>query len=388
MEPNVSAVQTERALGSGGVRPRERTFVRGKGALLWDESDRRFIDCSAAHGTASLGHAHPALTRAIERQAGRLIAATAAFANDQRSAYMSELSSALPEGFERLFLCNSGTESVEAALKFARLATGRTSVVACVRGFHGRTMGALSATHERRYREPFAPLVPGFTHVPYDRIDKLDAAVTGETAAVVLEPVQGEGGVRPASAEYLQAAERICRERGAMFVADEVQTGFGRTGRMFAVERHGVTPDLLCMAKGIASGFPMGAVALGGRVGEIPAGAHGSTFGGNPLACAAARATLTTLLEQRLPERSEALGTWFRDRLSAIESSRVRAVRGVGLMNAIELKERSRPFLDALEERGVIALAAGPNVMRFLPPLVVLREELEEVLCAVSEVLA
>jgi acetylornithine/LysW-gamma-L-lysine aminotransferase len=387
--PGAPAVARERELGPGLWNTRDVTFVRGEGARLWDDHGRAYIDCAAGYGVASLGHAHPALLGALHEQAARLISCTPSYGNDQRRAYYEELLDALPAGaFQRVFLCNSGTEAIEAALKFARLSTGRPNVIACMRGFHGRTLGALSATHDRKYREPFAPLVPGFSHVAYGNVEALEAALDEDTAAVVLEVVQGEGGVRPASPEFLRAAERLCRERGALLIVDEVQTGFGRTGRLFAIEHTGLAPDLLCLAKGIAGGIPMGAVALGERVAELPAGSHGSTFGGNPLACAAARAVLRALRAEGLVERAEVLGMWLRDRLRELDSTRVREVRGLGLMVGIELKERVAPYLDRLLERGVVALPAGPTVLRLLPPLVIGPEDLEEVVDVLGEVLA
>jgi len=384
-----SFVATERELGPGFFATREVAFVRGAGALLFDAEGRRYVDCGAAYGVASLGYAHPALVEALTRQARQLGSCTPVFANDQRARYLAELREVLPAGLERMFLCNSGTEAIEAALKFARLTTGRPGVVACMRGFHGRTLGALSATWDRKYREPFAPLVPGFVHVPYDDLEALRAALTGDVGAVIVEVVQGEGGVRPGSAEFLRGAEELCRERGALFVLDEVQTGFCRTGKLFALEHHGLAPDLLCLAKGIAGGFPMGAVALGARVAALPLGSHGSTFGGSPLACAVARATLRTILEEDLAARVADTGAWLFERLRPLERiERVREIRGLGLLVGIELRERSAPFIERLLERGVVALAAGPTVLRLLPPLVITRDELEEAVTAVEEVLA
>jgi acetylornithine/LysW-gamma-L-lysine aminotransferase len=247
---------------------------------------------------------------------------------------------------------------------------------------------ALSATWQPQYRQPFEPLLPGFVHVPYDDEEALAEAMGDDTAAVLLEVVQGEGGVRPGSGGYLRQAQALCRERGALFIADEVQTGFGRTGRMFACEYHGLEPDVLCLAKAIAGGIPMGAVLLGPRVGELPSRVHGSTFGGNPLACAAALAAIRTIEEESLPQRAADLGAYFLSRLRDLDSPLVREVRGLGLMVGIELKRRARPYLAALMERGVLALSAGPIVMRFLPPLVISREELETVVQAVEEVLS
>lgn len=384
--PDLAAI--ERDLGAGFVKARELAFVRGEGARLWDAEGHSYLDFASAHGATSLGHAHPAVLGALHEQAARLISCTPSFASDVRAAYLTELMPHLPGDAERLFLCNSGTESVEAALKIARLATGRTGIVACMRGFHGRTLGALQTTWERRYRDPFAGWGPEVRHVRFGPADDLREAVTEDTAALILEVVQGEGGVRLAPETFLRAAELVCRERGAMLIVDEVQTGFGRTGRLFACEHAGIAPDLVCLAKGIAAGFPMGAVAIGPRVAELPPGSHGSTFGGSPLACAVARATLRTILDEGLVERAALLGNMFLDRLRGIVSARVREVRGLGLMVGVELRERAAPFLAALLERGVVALAAGPNVIRFLPPLVVSPADLDEVVDTLCEVLS
>jgi acetylornithine/LysW-gamma-L-lysine aminotransferase len=257
-----------------------------------------------------------------------------------------------------------------------------------MRGFHGRTMGALSATWEKKYREPFEPLVPGFTHVPYNNLEALSAAVNETTAAVILEVVQGEGGVTPGQAEYLRGAQALCRERGALLVIDEVQTGFGRTGKMFAHQHHDLAPDLVCLAKSIAGGLPMGAVLIGEKVGKLPPQVHGSTFGGSPLACAAALAAIDFIETQALPERAADLGTWFIKQLKSIHSPLIREVRGLGLMVGIELKQKVTPYLQALLGQGVLALPAGLTVLRFLPPLVIEQSDLEQVVTAVSLVLS
>ena len=212
-----------------------------------------------------------------------------------------------------MFLCNSGAESIEAAIKFARISTGRTEIIAAMRGFHGRTYGALSATWNKKYRDGFEPLVPGFSHVPYNNLEKLAEAVSENTAAVLLEVVQGEGGVYSGTAAYLQGAQELCQERGALLIIDEVQTGFGRTGKMFAYQHHALQPDFLCVAKSMAGGLPMGAVLIGERAGVQPTGSHGSTFGGNPLACAAALATLDVLEQEDLPGRAAELGAYMLD---------------------------------------------------------------------------
>ncbi|MBX7222759.1 MAG: aspartate aminotransferase family protein [Blastocatellia bacterium] len=387
LETHIDFQTIENLHATGLYGPRGLTLVRGNGATVWDETGRRFIDCTGGYGVASVGHAHPRVAAALAAQAQNLISCPGFFGNDQRALFLEDFSQILPGGMNRVFLCNSGTEAVEAALKFARLTTGRPGVAAAMRGFHGRTMGALSATWETQYREPFAPLLDGFRHIPFNNVAALDEALTETVGAVLLEVVQGEGGVRPGTPEFLQGAQRLCRERGALLILDEVQTGFGRTGRMFAHEHFNLEPDLLCLAKGIAGGFPLGATVLGPRVAPLKVGQHGSTFGGNPLACAAGRATLAVLRGEHLPWQAMEKGTWLLERLQAWSSPKIREVRGLGLMVGIECRERVTPYLQQLQERGVLALNAGPTVIRLLPPLVISSEELAETVTAIREVL-
>lgn len=373
---------------SGVYGKQPLVLVRGEGARIWDMDGTEYIDCVGGHGAANMGHAHPAVVAAVKAQADRLFLAPNGFYNDVRAKLLSELVRVAPDPLTRAFLCNSGTEAVEAALKFARLATGRTKIVSTMRGFHGRTMGALSTTWRKEYRDPFGPLVPGVNFVPYDRLERMAKAVDDETAAVIVEVVQGEGGVNPGSLEFLLGTQALCRERGALFIVDEVQTGFGRTGKLFACEHHGLQPDLMTLAKSMAGGLPMGATLIGEKVGEIPGHVHGSTFGGNPLACAAALATIEAMEEERLPERAVVLGARLLDGFKSLDASIIREVRGLGLMIGIELRGRSGSYLAALAEEGVLALPAGSTVMRFLPPLVITEEEIEAVIQAVGRVLA
>jgi len=381
---DIQALETQHT--SGVYAKREITIVRGQGALLYDEQGREYIDCVGGQGVANLGHAHPAVVAAICAQARTLITCPEMFYNDQRAALQARLAGI--SGMRRVFLCNSGAEALEAAIKFARAATGRSEIVATMRGFHGRTLGALSATWNKKYREPFLPLVPGFSHVPYNDTEKLEAALSARPAALILEVVQGEGGVYPAAPEFLQAAQGLCQQHGALLIIDEVQTGFGRTGKMFAYQHYAVQPDLLCVAKSIAGGIPMGAVLIGERVGELPTGSHGTTFGGNPLACAASLAALEALESENLPERAAATGAYLLERLSQIQSPLVREVRGLGLMIGIEIKQKVAPYLQALMERGVLALPAGLTVIRLLPPLVITRPQVDRVAQALQEVLS
>ena len=383
-------IDRENTYTSGVYPKRPVAIVRGYGALLWDAEGREYIDCTAGHGVANIGHGRSEIAAAIAAQAQRLVTCPEIFYNDMRARLLERLARLLPEELARIFLCNSGTEAVEGALKFARIATGRTGIVAAFRGFHGRTMGALSTTWEPHYREPFAPLVPGVSHIRYNDLAAADAAINEGTAAVIIELVQGEGGVHVAGEEYVHGLAALCRERGALLIVDEVQTGFGRTGRLFACQHYDLQPDILCLAKSLAGGVPMGAICLGLRViesGRVARGVHGSSFGGNPLACAAALATLDILEREALPERAAALGEYALERLGALRTPLIREVRGRGLLLGIELSRRVQPYLEALRERGVLALPAGPNVIRLLPPLVISEEQLERALDVVEEVL-
>ena len=366
---------------------REIALVRGEGPYLFDSSGHRYLDAMSNYGVAILGHADPAFADALADQLRTLTTGHQSFYNDVRAALLEEIARIAPPGLSRSFLSNSGAEAIEAALKFARVATGRPKIVAARRAYHGRTLGALAATADPKYRAPFQPLGLDVTHVPFDDADALAATVDAETAAVILEPIQGEGGVYPASDTYLRAARELTAERGALLIVDEVQTGF-RTGAPFAITAAGVAPDLLATAKGLANGFPIGLTLATEAVGaNLPAGTHGTTFGGNPLACRAALATLTALRERDLYARSAALGLEIAESIAALGSPKVRQVRGRGFMLGIELKERVTPTLRALQERGVLALPAGPVTLRFLPPLVWERAQADELLDALEAVL-
>ncbi|MFT7486833.1 MAG: acetylornithine/LysW-gamma-L-lysine aminotransferase [Candidatus Paceibacteria bacterium] len=390
MNTDTNAMLRERELrhtsGVYGTKP--IAIVRGKGARVWDADGMEYIDCSAGHGVACLGHAHPRLVHAVSNQMGRISSLASSFPNDQRAEFQERLVDFLPAGFERLFLCNSGTEAVEAALKFARISTGRTGIVAAQRGFHGRTMGSLSCTWEKKYRKPFEPLLPDVQHAPFGRLAAFGERMNEDTACVIVEVVQGEGGVRPATTEFLRGLRQICDEKGVLLIFDEVQTGFGRTGMGLALEHSGVAPDLIALGKAIGGGIPMGAVGIGAKVEELAPGIHGSTFGGNPLACAAGLASLKVLEEEGLVERSRTLGARFKARLEQIDSPEIREVRGLGLMVAVDLRVRVAPILAALQSRGVIALPAGPTVLRFLPPLVIEESDLDRVAIEVEGVIA
>ena len=363
---------TEPAAHEFGEGGRARTTVlRGAGASLWGPEGRRYVDLGATHGVGNLGASHPEVVRAVRAQAGELLHLGSGYASPVREEFLRRLVGLLPPRLCAVFLSNSGTEAVEAAIKIARSATGRPKVVAAMRGFHGRTLGSLSATWRPELRAPFEPLVPEFVHVPYNDVAALDAAVDERTALVLLEPVQGEGGVHVARPEYLPAARRAADRVGALLGFDEVQTGLGRTGRRFAFEHWGVVPDVLTLAKSLAGGVPIGATITTSEVEGRFRGTHHATFGGNPLACAAGTAALDVLVRERLAERAAALGGPALERLRGLIGPKVRDVRGLGLMIGVELRDRAAPVLARMERDGFLAISAGATVVRLLPPLVI-----------------
>ena len=379
--------QLEHEYGLVLAPKRDLVAVRGKGALLYDEADQAYIDCIGGIGVASLGHSHPNLVAAVQQQAETLITCPHIIYNDVRSKMLKKLVEVTPRRLTRAFLCNSGSEAVEAALKFARLHTRRANFVTAMRGFHGRTMGAVSATFTKKYRESFEPLIPGFLYVPFNKIEKLEAAIDDDTAAVMLELVQGEGGVNPIQADYIAAARQLCSERGALLIIDEIQTGFCRTGKFFACEHFDLQPDIMTLAKGLGGGVPIGATMINAEI-KVDPGLHGSTFGGNPLACAAALAAMETYQKENLAQRAHELGAYFEARLMHKPLSQVRTVRRLGLMIGIETRHKVQEILAQLLKRHIIALPAGPNVIRLLPPLVIEKNQLDQVVEVLQELLA
>lgn len=383
-----SIAELEDLYTSGAYAKRPLALVRGAGCQLYDDAGREYLDLGSGVGVALLGHAHPAISQAVAQQAQTLITCHEGFYNDRRAELYAALADLLPDGINRFFLCNSGAEAVEGALKVARLLTGRTHIVSVKRGFHGRTLGALATTWNPAYREPFAGWTPPTTFISPADLASAEAAITVNTAAVIVEAVQGEGGIYPLDADYLRGLQALCQARGALLIADEIQAGLGRTGCWFAFNHAGITPDIVTLGKGVAGGVPMGVVAWRGALGQIESGTHGSTFGGNPLACAAAIANLAALQAMNAPARAAELGAWLLDALHARRLANVREIRGIGLMVGLELRVRVTPVLQALQERGIIALLAGKTVLRLLPPLIITQDELAAALDTLADVLA
>ncbi len=371
------------------VYERDLTLVRGKGARLFDAEGRSYLDFAAGIGVNGLGYGDANVLRAIKRQAAELIHASNLFHTGPASALADRLASlAFPS---RVFFCNSGSEAWEAAIKVARKigrATGRSELLCFEGAFHGRTLGALSTTWKAKYREPFEPLVPGVRFLPWNDLAAAEAVIDAKTAAVMLEPVQGEGGIRPAQFDFLRGLRALTRERGALLVLDEVQCGLGRTGKLFAYQHADVVPDILTLAKQLGGGLPMGAVLLREDLAPaIAVGDHGSTFGGNPVAAAASLAVLDRLTApgflEGVARRADQLTRGLR-RIARARKGTIAEIRGLGLMIGIELTKDATPVLRGLRERGVLATKAGDDVVRLLPPLVIRSGDVKEFLAAFS----
>ncbi len=365
---------------------RDIVLVGGKGARLFDDQGQEYIDCASNVGVSNIGHGNETVAKAVYEQYLTLGNCYSMFYNPVRAHLAKKLVELAPGNLSRVFFCNSGAEANEAALKFARASTGKPEIIACMRGFHGKTMGALAATWGPEYQKPFGPMLPGLKHVPFNKFDKLEAAVGEQTAAILLEPIQGEGGVRIGDRQYFQKVRELCNDRNILLIMDEVQTGFGRTGTMFACQQF-VIPDLLCLAKSLAGGLPMGAVVCNDRV-SVPLKSHTSTFGGNPTACAAALASIDVIESQNLVQNAKTLGNYFQEQLRGIENPKIREVRGLGLMIGVELKEKAGPYVQKLMDKRVIALLAGATVIRLLPPLVISKAQIDTVVEALKDVLA
>ena len=388
---NFAEIQSIEDTKMARVYARKQVAIsRGIGANVYDTSGREYIDCAGGYGTCIVGHAHPKVAEAISRQAHELISSHASTYNETRAIFLQKLSSILPPELGRIYLANSGAEAIECAIKVARKSTGRRNIVAMKGAFHGKTHGALSATWDCKYRKSFEPLLQDFTHAVYGDVESAKATMSRDTAAVLVEPIQGEGGVRIPPPDWLSLLRDLATDNGALLVADEIQTGFGRTGKLLASEHFKVTPDVLCLGKGIASGLPIGITIAGEQVmGALSLGEHTSTFGGNPVVCAAASATIDALLEEHLIENASKVGAYFKDSLIALQKELriIRDVRGLGLMLGMEMRFDILQVLQSMLARRVIALDAGRNILRFLPPLCLRNQQVDSVIMALRGVL-
>jgi acetylornithine/LysW-gamma-L-lysine aminotransferase len=366
---------------------RDVVLVKGKGARLWDDKGNEYIDMASGISVANIGHCNDKVVEAISNQASTLITCPNTFYNDSKAKFLEKLFSVAPKNLTKAFLTNSGSEAMEAAIKFARANTKKTKFISAMKGFHGRTYGSLSATYKKEYRDAFEPLVPGFSFVPFNNFEKLVDTVDGDTAGIILEFIQGEGGINIGQKEYFKQVRQLCDEKGILLIIDEIQTGFCRTGKMFAIEHFDIETDMMTVAKSIGGGFPMGALLCSEKI-KIEKGKHGSTFGGNPLACAAGKASIEYMIDNKLAEEAEQKGKYFREKLELQPLSKVREIRQIGLMIGIELKDKSQPIILELLERKIISLPAGTTVLRLLPPLVISYDDLDTVIKNLIEILA
>ncbi len=354
------------------------------GAVVTDVNGKEYIDCVAGIAVNNIGHCHPAVVGAIKRQVEQLIHVSNLYYTEQQAVLAEELVNLT--GMDRVFFCNSGTEAVEGALKLARKATGKKEFIAAEHAFHGRTRGALSVTHKEKYRKPFEPLAPA-VFVPYNDADAIRTAINKNTAGVILEPIQGEGGVIIPSGDYLKEVRELCDEKDVLLILDEVQTGFGRTGKWFAAEHSGVRADIMTTAKAMGGGFPMGAMLAREDVAsKFVRGDHASTFGGNALACAAAIATIDVIKKEKLVERSLEMGKYLIQKLKALDKDYVKEIRGKGLMVGMELSIKCEDIVSKTRERGILLNCTSESVLRFVPPLTITKEQLDIVAGVLDEI--
>jgi len=359
------------------------TIEKGLGSHVWDTDNNEYIDCMGGYGVALVGHRNERVVNAIKSQIDKVITVHSSFYNKTREEFLQTLIDIAPSGLSQVHLNNSGAESIEAAIKFARKFTGKKKMVAMKGSYHGKSMGALSLTFNPKYREPFQPLVEKVSFSPYGDVNALRDVVDKDTAFVILEPIQGESGIHVPPEGFLQEVRKICNENDSLLIFDEIQSGLGRTGSMWASEHWKTVPDIMCLAKGIAGGVPMGATLVRPDIlAVMKKGEHSSTFGGNPLACAAGTATLQALTQDGLVENAKSMGEKFLRGLEELKSKHkiIREVRGKGLMIGVELKFEVKDILMEGIKNGLLLLYSGRNILRFLPPLVISEEDIVKTL--------
>ena len=359
----------------------------GEGVKVTDIDGNEYLDMFAGIAVNALGHNHPKLVKAIQEQAEKLIHISSIYYNEPALIYAKKLIEMT--SFDRIFYANSGAEANEGAIKLAVKYTGKSEVISTVESFHGRTVVTLAATGHEHYHEPFKAILPkGFINVPYNDIEAIKEAITENTAAIIVEPIQGEGGINVPDIEYLKEIEKICHEKDIVFIVDEVQTGFGRCGTLFAHELFDVKPDIMTMAKGIGGGVPMGGILATEKVaGAFVPGDHGTTFGGGPLVCAAANAVLDTIIDENILDNVNEVGNYFISELKKLDKDIIADVRGKGLMVGIELTKPGAEYVDKLREAGFLINCTADKVLRFVPPLIITKEEIDEFVKALDEIL-
>ena len=391
-------IELENQYGANNYHPLDVVLTRGEGVWVWDVDGKKYLDCLSAYSAVNQGHCHPRIANVVAEQARRLTLTSRAFRNDQLGLFYQKLVEI--SGMPKVLPMNSGAEAVETALKAIRkwaytvkgVPEDQAEIIVCANNFHGRTITIISFSTEEQYRRGFGPLTPGFKIIPFGDVDALKAAITPNTAAFLVEPIQGEGGIIVPPAGYLEAAEKVCRENNVLFVLDEIQTGLGRTGKMFAHQYENVKPDGLIVGKALSGGFyPVSAfLATEELMGVFKPGDHGSTFGGNPLAAAIGRTALEVLVEEKLPERAAEMGEYFMEGLRKIKSPHVKEIRGKGLLIGVELKHEAggaRRFCEALAQEGILSKETHEHVIRFAPPLVIGKEEIDWALTRIEKVL-
>jgi LysW-gamma-L-lysine/LysW-L-ornithine aminotransferase len=374
-------IATEDAHGPHTYQKFPVAIVRGKGSLVWDDKGREYVDCMGGYGVAIVGHSNDKVVAAISRQAEKLITCHGSLYNDARAEFLETLTSCSPKGLDAAFLSNSGAEAVEVAIKLGRKVSGKKGLVAMKGAYHGKTAGALSATWSKRYREPFEPLLQGVKHVENGDLGALEREIDADIGAVIVEPIQGEGGIVLPPDGFLRGVREICDKKGVLLIADEIQTGLGRTGKLWAMENWGVVPDIMTVAKGLAGGVPIGATVTRAEIlSSLKKGEATSTFGGNPLACAAGTATLRYILDNDLPSQAKKKGKLYLDELKKMgkEHQLTREARGLGLMLAFELRVDIQELLNDAMSMGAIFTYSGRTIVRMLPPLVISERQIEK----------
>jgi ornithine--oxo-acid transaminase len=388
-------IDLEDKYGTHHYKPLDVVIDKGEGVWVYDVEGNKYLDCLSAYSAVSQGHCHPRIMRAMQEQLHRVTLVSRAFYSDQLGIFLKQLCELT--GYEKALPMNSGAEAVETAIKAARkwgyevkgVPDNQAEIITCTGNFAGRTISMISFSTEEKYRENFGPFTPGFITVPYGDAGALEEAITDNTVAFLVEPIQGEGGVVMPPEGYLKRAAEICRENNVLFIADEIQTGLGRTGSLLACDHEGVKPDMVTLGKALSGGYyPVSAVVSGSSIlGLFEPGDHGSTFGGNPLAAAVGRAALDVIVDEDLPGRSAELGAYFKGRLERIECDDIKEVRGRGLFIGVEMHSDARPYCEALRERGILCKETHGTVIRFAPPLIITKEEIDWALEHIEEVL-
>ena len=391
MNKNIIQLTKKHVAGTYGRYP--IVLVKGKGSKVWDKSGKQYIDFVSGLAVDNLGHCHPAVVSAIKKQAGKLIHVSNLYHIEPQSQLAEKLTSL--SFADKVFFCNSGTEANEAAIKLARKfffdqgKTQQTEIITMHNSFHGRTLGSLSATAQKKFHTGFKPLLPGFKYVPFNNLPATRKAITKKTCAIMVEPIQGEGGVNIPDPSYLKGLKKICQEHGILLIADEVQTGFGRTGKLFAYEVYKAKPDIMTLAKAMAGGVAIGAMAGTNRVMKsfVP-GTHAATFGGNPLACSAALASLQVLTEKNFLSKANETATYFLQRLKEIDNPIIKEARGIGMFLALELQKPGNDIVIDCMKQGFLINCIQQNILRFIPPLIITKKEIDSLVSVLSNSLA